>query len=75
MKAFPNMTGEQGMSLRDYFAAQALPAIYLKINAEWAKEDEFFQHGDQGYPSIDENLVAEFAYSMADAMMEAKKND
>jgi hypothetical protein len=75
MKAFPNMTGEQGMDLRDYFAGQALSAIYLKINEEWAKEDEIFSHGNQGYPSIDENIVAECAYSMADAMMEARNND
>ena len=27
MKAFPNMTGEKGMDLRDYFAAAAMQAI------------------------------------------------
>ena len=27
MKAFPNMTGEQGMDLRDYFAAKAMQAM------------------------------------------------
>ena len=27
MKAFPNVTGEKGMDLRDYFAAQAIPAV------------------------------------------------
>jgi hypothetical protein len=26
MKAFPNMAGQQGMDLRDYFAAQAMQA-------------------------------------------------
>ena len=26
MKAFPNMTGQQGMDLRDYFATQAMQA-------------------------------------------------
>jgi hypothetical protein len=27
MKAFPNMTGQQGMDLRDYFAAKAMKEI------------------------------------------------
>jgi hypothetical protein len=27
MKAFPNVTGEKGMDLRDYFAAKAMHAI------------------------------------------------
>ena len=27
MKAFPNMAGQQGMDLRDYFAAQAMNQI------------------------------------------------
>lgn len=27
MKAFPNMTNQQGMDLRDYFAANAIAAL------------------------------------------------
>jgi hypothetical protein len=27
MKAFPNMTGQQGMDLRDYFAAKAMQGL------------------------------------------------
>jgi hypothetical protein len=33
MKAFPNMTGQQGMDLRDYFAAQAMQALIIKNGA------------------------------------------
>lgn len=38
MKAFPNMTNEKGMDLRDYFAAQAmLHAKHLLIPSDIAK--------------------------------------
>ena len=29
MKAFPNMTGQQGMDLRDYFAAKAMHSFIM----------------------------------------------
>ena len=34
MKAFPNMTNQQGMDLRDYFAAKAMQAIAQKYSHE-----------------------------------------
>jgi hypothetical protein len=38
MKAFPNMTNEKGMDLRDYFATHALPlAKHLLIPNDIAK--------------------------------------
>ncbi len=57
MKAFPTHR-EEGMDLRDYFAAKVLPAIVAKagvINGNFYLEN------------------AEHAYKMADAMMEARK--
>jgi len=30
MKAFPNVTNEKGMDLRDYFAAKAMQAVITK---------------------------------------------
>ena len=48
-----------GMTLRDYFAAKAMQS--------------FLSHFvEQGWDAEDFQLVAETAYSMADAMMEAR---
>ena len=58
MKAFPNMTNQQGMDLRDYFAAQAM-------NGNIAASES------GGY--IDLNIAARWAYSVADAMMKARE--
>jgi hypothetical protein len=66
MKAFPNMTGEQGMSLRDYFAANALQGLLAnpKLANQILKEGGAFG-----------GWIEKAAYGWADAMMEAKKND
>jgi len=34
MKAFPNMTNQQGMDLRDYFAAQAMNGLIHHFEAD-----------------------------------------
>ena len=52
------------MTLRDYFAAKALPAIY-KDTTESARID--------GWPDKWRDYVAEEAYDMADAMLKARK--
>jgi hypothetical protein len=61
MKAFPlsNMTGlnQQGMDLRDYFAAKALPVL---LNADTHRWGDYHA------------LHAEEAYKFADAMMKAR---
>ena len=61
MRAFPNHRSE-GMELRDYFAAKALPALLHADSKPWGGNFEF--HAEQ-------------AYKFADAMMKAreKKND
>lgn len=38
MKAFPNMTGEKGMDLRDYFAAKAMQGF--ASDPDWASDAE-----------------------------------
>lgn len=38
MKAFPNVTGEEGMDLRDYFAAKAMQGF--ASNPNWASDAE-----------------------------------
>ena len=60
MKAFPNVTGEKGMDLRDYFAAMAMQGNIAASESG-------------GY--IDLNIAARWAYEMADAMMEAREQN
>ena len=60
--AFPTMNaeygGEQdGMTLRDYFAAKAMQAFLSKDSAL----------------TCPDHLIAQDAYNVADAMMEARK--
>jgi hypothetical protein len=56
MKAFPTHK-EEGMDLRDYFAAKAMQGLLSTV------KDEEWQYDD----------VAAIAYGMADAMTEARK--
>lgn len=60
MKAFPNVTGEKGMDLRDYFAAKAMQAIISSSHPN---------------DNITESVCASWAYQIADAMMEAREKD
>ena len=59
MKAFPNphRTDELGMTLRDYFAAKALPFAL----SECALSEDY-----------DVNIPAELAYQFADAMLKER---
>ena len=56
MKAFPNVTGEKGMDLRDYFAAKAMQAYMSR----------------QLIDGFDEDVIAEMSYKVADAMLKAR---
>jgi hypothetical protein len=60
VKAFPNVTNEKGMDLRDYFAAAALQGFLATKSP-------------LDLPSMD--VVANSAYAFADAMMEAREQD
>ena len=79
MRAFPSKNTEDGfenygMDLRDYFAAKTLPIAYKiwkdyyfsEENSGGNKPSSFEVDGD--YPE----LIAETAYELADAMMEAR---
>ena len=69
--------GHDGMDLRDYFAAKAMAICY----EYWMKD---YYHPD--YPDAEDrnaegrddfggntmNLIAEYSYSLADAMMKAR---
>lgn len=65
MKAFPNVTGEKGMDLRDYFAAKAMQElIHIYV------DDPTIENGDPRRA-----YIAALAYDQADAMMEAREQD
>jgi hypothetical protein len=59
VKAFPNVTNEKGMDLRDYFAAALQGFLATKSPLD--------------LPPMD--VVASSAYAFADAMMEAREQD
>jgi hypothetical protein len=70
MKAFPNKGWNgyetiinEGMDLRDYFAAQAMVGILTMLRG-----------GNEGLITVQES-TSKYAYEWADAMMEARKND
>ena len=62
-KAFPNphLRSDDGMTLRDYFAAKAMQGIFAS-NTEHDHADEHIF-----------DAVAEAAYKQADAMMKARE--
>ena len=52
-----------GMTLRDYFAAKALPSII----EDWYRDELYIGEEDNA------EHIASLAYTMADAMIEARK--
>jgi len=80
MKAFPykSLTGQEwdnGMDLRDYFATQAMPLAF-KVWENYHSSDENYATYKTSNFQADGNylqLIANTAYQMADAMMEARK--
>lgn len=56
--AFPVGTGYQGMSMRDYFAAQVVTSF---VDFGTLSEDEYFHQ------------AAQAAYKLADAMLKARE--
>lgn len=56
-----------GMSLRDYFAAKALPAVYATAMEEAKEGSGLFQYDDWRVG------LALHAYMMADAMLKARE--
>lgn len=69
--AFPvqNACMEEGMTLRDYFAAKAMQAIITKLPVV----DQQGVHGQPVPDKVQHNLdIAESAYWIADAMIQAR---
>jgi hypothetical protein len=65
-----------GMTLRDYFAAKAMPlAIQALDNPDNDPADQRLQwNTDEDGPSSDQVLAAKYAYGMADAMLAARES-
>jgi len=73
MKAFPNMTGEKGMDLRDYFAAKAMPLAMQWLKHNYDREiGNTWMWNEEDYED-DPKEIAELAYKMADAMIKARE--
>ena len=68
--------GSVPLTLRDYFAAQAMPAVlqWFENNRLADRQDSLDLDVDEvdGSPSSDAMLVAEWSYGLADAMMKAR---
>ena len=81
MKAFPTLkdnghiTTQDGMDLRDYFAAKAMQVYMAERSFQEIDENGEMQIYENGVISWEPDEVAVFAYEMADAMMEARKHD
>ena len=70
-------TTKQGMTLRDYFAAKALPLAYKYWMEDFYHPDNEDtdvrnQDGRNGF-SDNADLIADDCYFMADAMLRARK--
>jgi hypothetical protein len=83
MKAFPwtesdVATWDNGMDLRDYFAAKAMPMAFKFAKDSIENDGGIFEIGDperDGDMSSGIAVVAEYCYIFADAMLEARKYD
>jgi hypothetical protein len=88
MKAFPQneatmhidlpLETQQGMDLRDYFAAKAMPMAFKFAKDSIENDGGIFEIGDperDGDMSSGIAVVAEYCYIFADAMLEARNHD
>jgi len=69
---------QAGMTLRDYFAAQAMPICYQYWMGDYYHPDcpDAEDRNSEGRDDFDQgnkNLIAEDAYRIADAMMKARE--
>ncbi len=60
-----------GMTLRDYFAGQALAGLLAQSNAEMLLR--YMKDADERSDGIVNKYFSEFAYSTADAMLKARE--
>ena len=70
--AFPAPAGvshitEQGMTLRDYFAAQSIQTAMQMVKHDLKQDDEDFY-----WCEVHREIIAKRTYQLADAMLEAR---
>jgi hypothetical protein len=65
MKAFPNVTNEKGMDLRDYFAAKAMQAIIVDTTINQTIVEVGLDHAE---------FTAYLDYKAADAMLKERED-
>ena len=58
------------ITLRDYFAARAMPVALKTLMHDYTRDDEHWFWEDY----IDNDMLAERSYEMADAMLVARKS-
>jgi hypothetical protein len=61
-----------GMTLRDYFAAKVLPSLYLDYVNEQRMEGERIKIGSPHDPGVSAECLARECYAIADAMLAAR---
>ena len=63
------VTDMTGMTLRDYFAAKAMPVAMETLCQDWTKDN-----GDSWYWNKTEiEMLVEKSYALADAMLKARE--
>ena len=67
-----------GMTLRDFFAAKALPICYQYwmvdfYHPDYEDAEDRNSEGRQDFTGSSKDLIAEDSYSMADAMLKARE--
>ena len=60
---------QQGMDLRDYFAAKAMPFLAKELRNTWFLDQSFDEYSD-----IEMDVIATKCYEMANAMMKARES-
>jgi hypothetical protein len=60
-----------GMSLRDYIAVKAMPVALKTLMHDYTRDDKHWSW--EG--SVDNDMLAELSYEMADAMLKARESN
>jgi hypothetical protein len=61
-----SIDNSQGMTLRDYFAAQSIETVMQMVKHDLQQEDDFY------WNEVHREIIAKRTYQMADAMLEAR---
>ena len=69
----------EGMTLRDYFAAKAMPGVYHWFESSQLADRqpalELTVDEEDGTPTTDAMLVAQWSYGLADAMLKVRNGE